>query len=173
MEEKATACNMIFQYASELKGGFFPYVERVANVLVPLMKFYFHDGVRSAAVSAMPALLECVKEHILATRSSVQPLATLFNHILVTLTDATQAEIDMDILLLMVQTTTEVSKTKRKKIANHKIQCLDMCEDNCCSDLLIKKLLETVKKEMHDREARKKGRVGMPKFLVLFFLFIL
>ena len=45
MEEKATACNMIYQYASVLKAGFFPFVSETANSLIPLMKFYFHDGI--------------------------------------------------------------------------------------------------------------------------------
>lgn len=29
--------------------------------MVPLFKFYFHDGVRSAAAEAMPHLLECAQ----------------------------------------------------------------------------------------------------------------
>ena len=57
LEDKATACHMICCYADELKAGFFPYVERVTGVMVPLLKFYFHEGVRQAAAAAMPELL--------------------------------------------------------------------------------------------------------------------
>lgn len=144
MEEKATACNMIFQYATELKRGFFPYVETVANVLIPLMKFYFHDGVRSSAVSTMPALLECVKDHVLHTGASPQPIQTLFSHILLTLLEAISAEVDLEILQLMVETVGE---------------CLDVCGNNCMNDLQIKTLCETIKKELRERDERTKARL--------------
>ncbi len=109
MEEKATACNMIYQYAAELKEHFFGYVEKAAGLLVPLTKFYFHDSVRSAAVSAMPALLESVKSHLTVSHSPLTPLLALFGHIIGSLNEAIQQEIDIDILLLMLQTFTEVA----------------------------------------------------------------
>ncbi|PWA48051.1 armadillo-type fold protein [Artemisia annua] len=61
LEEKATACNMLCCYADELKEGFFPWIDQVAPILVPLLKFYFHEEVRKAAVSAMPQLLRSAK----------------------------------------------------------------------------------------------------------------
>ncbi|KAG2675225.1 hypothetical protein I3760_13G174400 [Carya illinoinensis] len=53
LEEKATACNMLCCYADELKEGFFPWIDQVAPTMVPLLKFYFHEEVRKAAVSAV------------------------------------------------------------------------------------------------------------------------
>lgn len=61
LEEKATACNMLCCYADELKEGFYPWIDQVATTLVPLLKFYFHEEVRKAAVSAMPELLRSAK----------------------------------------------------------------------------------------------------------------
>ncbi|KAL1364477.1 hypothetical protein AAHE18_03G220900 [Arachis hypogaea] len=61
LEEKATACNMLCYYADELKEGFFPWIDQVAGTLVPLLKFYFYEEVRKAAVSAMPELLRSAK----------------------------------------------------------------------------------------------------------------
>ncbi|RZC82848.1 hypothetical protein C5167_045640, partial [Papaver somniferum] len=61
LEEKATACNMLCCYADELKEGFYPWIDQVAPTLVPLLKFYFHEEVRRAAVSAMPELLRSAK----------------------------------------------------------------------------------------------------------------
>ncbi|KAF7007891.1 hypothetical protein CFC21_022777 [Triticum aestivum] len=61
LEEKATACNMLCCYADELKEGFFPWIDQVAPTLVPLLKFYFHEEVRRAAVAAMPELLRSAK----------------------------------------------------------------------------------------------------------------
>lgn len=61
LEEKATACSMLVCYAKELKEGFATYTEEVTKLMVPLFKFYFHDGVRSAAAESMPHLLECAQ----------------------------------------------------------------------------------------------------------------
>ena len=59
LEEKATACAMLCTYAQEMKEGFLPYIQQVANVLVPLIKFQYMDDVRTGAMSAMPELLNC------------------------------------------------------------------------------------------------------------------
>lgn len=61
LEEKSTACSMLVCYAKELKEGFAPYAEEVTKLMVPLFKFYFHDGVRTAAAESMPHLLECAR----------------------------------------------------------------------------------------------------------------
>uniref|UniRef100_A0A8C5LW63 Importin 5 n=1 Tax=Leptobrachium leishanense TaxID=445787 RepID=A0A8C5LW63_9ANUR len=61
LEEKATACQMLVCYAKELKEGFADYTEQVVKLMVPLLKFYFHDGVRVAAAESMPLLLECAR----------------------------------------------------------------------------------------------------------------
>lgn len=61
LEDKATACSMLVCYARELKQDFVDYVERTAEVLIPLLKFPFNDDVRCAAAEAMPYLLECAK----------------------------------------------------------------------------------------------------------------
>lgn len=36
-------------------------VLQVVKLMVPMLKFYFHDGVRSAAAECLPFLLECAK----------------------------------------------------------------------------------------------------------------
>ena len=50
---------MLRTYAQELKDAFLPYVEDVARVLVPLIRFQYMDDVRSGAMAAMPELLNC------------------------------------------------------------------------------------------------------------------
>jgi len=61
LEDKSTACQMLVHYARELKEGFIDYVEQVVKIMVPLLKFYFHDTVRVTAAESLPHLLECVK----------------------------------------------------------------------------------------------------------------
>ena len=79
LEDKATACQMLVCYARELKEHFADYTEQVSmncsqsfpkktnpvlqvvRLMVPMLKFYFHDGVRTAAAESLPFLLECAK----------------------------------------------------------------------------------------------------------------
>ena len=61
LEDKATACQMLVCYARELKEHFADYTEQVVRLMVPMLKFYFHDGVRTAAAESLPFLLECAK----------------------------------------------------------------------------------------------------------------
>ncbi|KAK0159718.1 hypothetical protein PV327_010803 [Microctonus hyperodae] len=61
LEDKASACEMLVCYARELKEGFADYAEEVVRLMVPMLKFYFHDGVRTAAAESLPCLLECAK----------------------------------------------------------------------------------------------------------------
>ena len=52
---------MLVCYARELKEGFADYAEPVVKLMVPMLKFYFHDGVRMAAAQSLPCLLDCAK----------------------------------------------------------------------------------------------------------------
>lgn len=61
LEDKASACEMLVCYARELKEGFVNYAEEVVSLMVPMLKFYFHDGVRTAAAESLPCLLDCAK----------------------------------------------------------------------------------------------------------------
>lgn len=58
LDEKSDACQMLVCYAKELKHAFAEYVEQTAKIMVPLLKFYFHEGVRTAAAEILPLLLE-------------------------------------------------------------------------------------------------------------------
>jgi predicted transposase len=92
LEEKATACSMLVCYAKELKEGFAPYTEEVTKLMVPLFKFYFHDGVRSAAAESMPHLLECA--HI----RGEQYVCEMWNYICNDLIKAIESEPEQEIL---------------------------------------------------------------------------
>ncbi|XP_049887445.1 importin-5 [Pectinophora gossypiella] len=59
LEDKASACDMLVCYARELKEDFAEYVEDVVKLMVPMLRFYFHDGVRTSAAESLPYLLEC------------------------------------------------------------------------------------------------------------------
>jgi hypothetical protein len=61
LEEKCTAVEMLICYARELGASFLPYVERSLEIVVPLLKFYFHDGVREATAVLIPLLFKSMK----------------------------------------------------------------------------------------------------------------
>lgn len=92
LEDKATACEMLVCYARELKSAFGPYVESVTELMLPLLKFMFHDSVRSAAADCLPCLLKCSRERGSAVRSQ------LWNAMLPAYKEATEAEHDKEVL---------------------------------------------------------------------------
>lgn len=61
LEEKATACQMIMCYAKELKYAFADYVEETVQIMIPLLNFYFHERIRTAAAECLPYLVESGK----------------------------------------------------------------------------------------------------------------
>ncbi|KAI6670785.1 hypothetical protein NL676_005670 [Syzygium grande] len=110
LEEKATACNMLCCYADELKEGFFPWIEQVAPTLVPLLKFYFHEDVRKAAVSAMPELLRSAKlavEKGLAQGHNETYVKQLSDYIIPALVEAIPKEPDTEICASMLDALNE------------------------------------------------------------------
>lgn len=58
LDDKANACQMLVCYARELKEGFADYVDEVATIMLPLLKFYFNDEVRPL----FPSLLKVSDE---------------------------------------------------------------------------------------------------------------
>ncbi|KAF3322060.1 importin-5 isoform X2 [Carex littledalei] len=110
LEEKATACNMLCCYADELKEGFFPWIDQVAPTLVPLLKFYFHEEVRRAAVAAMPELLRSAKlaiEKGQAQGRDESYLKQLSDYIIPALVEALHKEPETEICASMLDSLNE------------------------------------------------------------------
>jgi hypothetical protein len=110
LEEKATACNMLYCYANELKEGFYPYIEPVMNLMLPLLKFYVHEEVRKAAVTALP---ELVNDALLAVRNPHVPdknpahdlrwVKAMLDAVLAGLCDAALKEPETEIVASMLE----------------------------------------------------------------------
>eukprot|EP01120_Amphizonella_sp_Union-15-10_P014661 TRINITY_DN719_c0_g5_i1.p1 TRINITY_DN719_c0_g5~~TRINITY_DN719_c0_g5_i1.p1 ORF type:complete len:1091 (-),score=215.26 TRINITY_DN719_c0_g5_i1:123-3395(-) len=105
LDEKAGAIHMLHCYASELKEGFFPYVETVAKFLGPLTNFIYHDGVKAASVMTLPHLLRSAAEYAKINSSEQTHLYVreLFEYIIKHLIEAIQEETDPEILILMLE----------------------------------------------------------------------
>ncbi|KAJ8499895.1 hypothetical protein OPV22_010447 [Ensete ventricosum] len=110
LEEKATACNMLCCYVDELKEGFYPWIDQVAPTLVPLLKFYFHEEVRKAAVAAMPELLRSAKlavEKGQAQGRDETYVKQLVDYIIPSLVEALQKEPETEICASMLDSLNE------------------------------------------------------------------
>ncbi|XP_071481332.1 importin-5-like [Diadema antillarum] len=92
LEDKSTACQMLVCYARELKEAFADYTDQVVEIMVPLLKFYFHDVVRYTASESLPLLLECAKI------KGEQYLVEKWKYIYPELLKAIQTEPEVDIL---------------------------------------------------------------------------
>eukprot|EP01111_Echinosteliopsis_oligospora_P006765 TRINITY_DN2110_c0_g1_i3.p1 TRINITY_DN2110_c0_g1~~TRINITY_DN2110_c0_g1_i3.p1 ORF type:complete len:870 (-),score=260.72 TRINITY_DN2110_c0_g1_i3:783-3392(-) len=152
LDEKAGACNMISCYADEMKEGFFPYVNQCAEVLVPLLKFYFNDGVRIACVSAMPALLRSAYL-FLQTSGAAQGADTMFVRnllafMLPTFHDSLQQEEDLDILNTMLKCY---------------ISCLDVAGEGAINTEQAELIVKVVKQLLDDYAERKKRLLANAK----------
>ncbi|KAK9671724.1 hypothetical protein RND81_12G050400 [Saponaria officinalis] len=127
LEEKATACNMLCCYADELKEGFFPWIDQVAGILVPLLKFYFHEEVRKAAVSAMPELLCSAKlaiEKGLGQGRNEAYLKQLSDYIIPPLVEALNKEPEVEICSSMLDALKECVQVAGPLLDESQVRCI-------------------------------------------------
>lgn len=97
LEQKAMACQMLVCYARELKDGFIDYVEDVVKLMVPLLKFFFHDGVRASAAESLPLLLEC------ASLRDEDYVAQMWSYIARFFLEALEMEPDPEVLTMVME----------------------------------------------------------------------
>ncbi|KAL8262933.1 hypothetical protein R6Q59_024282 [Mikania micrantha] len=127
LEEKATACNMLCCYADELKEGFYPWIDQVASILVPLLKFYFHEEVRKAAVSAMPELLCSAKfalEKGLAQGRDGSYIKQLSDYIVPSLVEALHKEPDTEICANMLNAINRCLQISGPLLDKHQVRSI-------------------------------------------------
>ncbi|GMH40252.1 hypothetical protein BSKO_08156 [Bryopsis sp. KO-2023] len=144
LEEKATACQMLCCYVDELKDGFVPYVKEVTHLMVPLLKFYFAEDVRRAAVQTLPPLLEAA---IIGARKGVMNVAfvgEMVNFTWPALMSMLGKEVDLEALATVLEATSEI------------VEMLD-------KTLLTKEMVDTCFSKLHGvlcaSEERRKNRI--------------
>jgi hypothetical protein len=72
IEQKVLACTLVLEFAKALGKDYVTFVERTATAVLPLVKFEFYEGVRSAAAFPLPKLLESIVLTIRATRAPAE-----------------------------------------------------------------------------------------------------
>jgi len=98
LEEKAMACDMLCQYASDLGADFFPFVQPTAKILIPLVRYPYHEGVRLASMAALPALMEAAVKYAAKTGSDKSLAQALWNEMVKPFQEAINQETMMDAL---------------------------------------------------------------------------
>ncbi|CAN8065208.1 unnamed protein product [Agarophyton chilense] len=100
LEDKAVACTMLTCFIAELRGGFYEYVEQVTQLMVPLLKFFYHEDCRSAAANCIPDLIRSVLES--GKEQSGTQVMSIISYALPKLLDAIRGEPDVEVLVHMV-----------------------------------------------------------------------
>lgn len=148
LEIKGQACNMLYCYLEELKGGFFPYVNDTAALYSSLICFYYHDGTRIAAVSSPIHILQCVKDYYEQQNINPKPhVVEMFTKMLPDICQGLDLEMSPDIMTLLSYST-------------HK--CIDIAGEYCLSssDLELMaghahRMLEDFWERHKEREAKR------------------
>ena len=139
LEDKATACQMLVCYARELKEHFADYTEQVVRLMVPMLKFYFHDGVRTAAAESLPFLLECAKI------KGPQYLQEMWAYILPELLKSVEAEPENEVLAELLASVA---------------RCVELLGPNCLGDQMdeLVKHLDKTMEEHFNKQAERQGK---------------
>lgn len=72
IEEKCQAFETLVIYCSTLQSKFAPYLPQSLELVLPSLRFYFHDGVREASALLIPMLLACGKNSGTLTHQMVE-----------------------------------------------------------------------------------------------------
>jgi len=139
LEDKATACQMLVCYARELKEHFADYTEQVVKLMVPMLKFYFHDGVRTAAAESMPFLLECAKI------KGPQYLQEMWGFILPELLKSVEAEPEHEVLAELLASLA---------------RCVELLGNGCLGEEGMEALVKILDKTMEEHYKRQEERQG-------------
>lgn len=138
MEDKASACEMLVCYARELKEGFADYAEEVVRLMVPMLKFYFQDNVRTAAAESLPYLLDCGKI------KGPQYLEDMWMYICPELLKVIGIEPEADV---------------QAEMLNSLAKCIETLGANCLNEESMKQVLELITKYMTEHFERADERL--------------
>ena len=110
LEDKATACNMLCCYVDELGAGLLPHLERITAIMVPLLKFYFSEDVRHAAVSIVPSLIKAGTKVVEQNKRDAAWLRSLVTAVWTPLLEALHREPDPELACAMLLSLAEAAE---------------------------------------------------------------
>ncbi|KAG1473754.1 hypothetical protein G6F56_000773 [Rhizopus delemar] len=139
LEEKSTAVEMLVSYARDLGAGFLPYVPEVLEIALPLLKFYFHEGVRHAAAALLPLLLTDAKEANIGPNE----IGIMWNSIFEKLIKVMKIEDDLTFLAQVYSTFAD---------------CIKVLGSNCLLPTQIEEYIKATDEQLHKSFDRLKTR---------------
>ncbi|XP_050354155.1 importin-5 [Nymphalis io] len=137
LEDKASACDMLVCYARELKEAFAEYAEDVVKLMVPMLKFYFHDNVRTAAAESLPYLLECARIR------GPQYIQGMWAYIIPELLKAIDSEPEQEVQV---------------ELLNSLAKCIELLGAGCLSDEMMAEVLRILNKLLTEHFERATER---------------
>ncbi|XP_078155347.1 uncharacterized protein LOC144551302 isoform X2 [Carex rostrata] len=125
LEEKALACNVLFGYVEVLKEHFFPWTEKVALVLAPLIKFKHHVEVRKVSARAMPELLNSAKiaieEGIYQNHDGLS-VKRMFGFMLPTLLESIHKEWDEETCAIILESLNQCLELSARHLKEYQVR---------------------------------------------------
>eukprot|EP01084_Bolivina_argentea_P281428 481512_1 len=95
LDEKDTACHMLYQFVKDQCDAFFAYVVPTARTMSQLMRYEYNARVRTAATTIVPLLLKCVIRGVNRLGAGQRPNADFFDALFASFLDALSAEPDV------------------------------------------------------------------------------
>ncbi|KAK9870586.1 hypothetical protein WA026_008149 [Henosepilachna vigintioctopunctata] len=138
LEDKAAACMMLVCYARELKEAFSNYAEETVKLMVPMLKFYFHDDVRNAAAESLPWLLES------ATVKGPAFVQDMWRYICPELLKAIDTEPETEVLMVLLDSMA---------------RCIEKLGPGCLDQESMTELLKLIDKLMKEHFERANDRI--------------
>ncbi|TPX30988.1 hypothetical protein SmJEL517_g05575 [Synchytrium microbalum] len=135
LEEKCTAVEMVMCYARELGAEFDRYVDTILSIVIPLLKFYFHDGVRLASAAVIPQLFESMRK----ANAAPARVSAHWDNVSTNLMEVINQEIDPSFLCQFYVTFTE---------------CIECLGPNCLSPQMLESYTQTLKSELQEHFKR-------------------
>mmetsp|Transcript_21921 Transcript_21921/g.43521 ORF Transcript_21921/g.43521 Transcript_21921/m.43521 type:complete len:1087 (-) Transcript_21921:464-3724(-) len=150
LEEKTQACCILAGFCHDLGPAYYPYLPETVSILVPLMHFRFNDDLRTAAMTAAPDLVKCAVQAVGASAAPLHYLVDLFRNLLAELLKCCRTEVDLDILLVLVQTL-QLCLDEMGDLAQ---ECMDQTNVDVIGQSLLK-LLKQSATRIRNREQKR------------------
>jgi len=135
-------------------------VDECAKLLVPLQKFFYHDGVRSAAITTMPHLLRSASLFLQKQGPGAEKayIAQLFEFMIGPMVAAMKEEIDMEILVMAVESLSESLDLAEGAITVQHLQGITALVSELLADVASRRVERQAKQneEDHDDEEAEK-----------------
>uniref|UniRef100_A0A7S4LGY4 C2H2-type domain-containing protein n=1 Tax=Eutreptiella gymnastica TaxID=73025 RepID=A0A7S4LGY4_9EUGL len=136
LQDKSLACSVIESFLEDVPQGMSPYVERISQIMVPLLKFPYLGEIRDTASKCLPLMLACLPPHI--------GKSDMLRHFAVHILQAVQCEHDVEVACSLVECFQ---------------RCINACDMNAMPDNMVFDC-STMLKKVFDESLRRRGLVS-------------